>query len=160
MSHSREFVMKSLLHHLHHPPVYFVTSTLLGICLKSLPPDSLEFPVWVRLASIVPGAFGLCLGAVSVYFFLHWHTGIIPFSSTTHIVKNGFYRFTRNPMYLGLLNLQISLFLLLGNPLSLVMTPIFWHILHFQFVLKEEKLLLEQFGEEYEHLLRQTRRWV
>jgi len=156
----KDLKLKLFLHHLDHPPIYFIGTTFVGIGFRVASNGVPGFPNWFDFIALTLCCIGLCLGAVSVFFFLRWHTGIIPFSPTTHIVQNGFYRFTRNPMYLGLMSLQLSCFLGFGNPYSLLMTPVFWAILHYRFVLREEQLLLEKFGGEYEQFLRKTRRWL
>ncbi len=143
-----------------HPPVYFLITTSIGVSFRWVPCDLYEFPRWFLYPAIFLFFIGITLGAVSVYLFLKSHTGIIPFSPTTQVVQKGFYRLTRNPMYLGLLMIQASLMFTLGNLLSLAVIPVFWWILHTQFVVKEEKLLLEKFGEEYEQYLKQSRRWL
>jgi len=147
------------MHHFH-PPVYFLLTTSIGLSLRWLPIEFASFPHWVRIFAIIPACIGALLGIVSVYYFLRSKTGIIPFSPTTYLVTNGFYRYTRNPMYLGLICIQISILSAFSNLLALVVVPVFWWILHTRFVIKEEKLLLEKFGVEYEQLIRHTRRWL
>jgi len=152
--------MKTFLKHLHHPPVYFTLTTLIGLGCRWLPWQIPEFPSWGHWIAVCLFFMGSTLGSVSVYTFLKSKTGVIPFSPTRCIVRDGFYRYTRNPMYLGLICIQLSILISFSNSLSVVAVPVLWQILHRQFVLKEERLLLNQFGYEYEKLLSSSRRWL
>ena len=146
--------------HLHHPPVYFLLTTAAGITSRWWTQEWLRFPGRAKWPALVLFAMGSLLGTVSVVLFLCNRTGIIPFSPAKKVVTGGFYKITRNPMYLGLLLIQLSLFLVFGNAISLAFTPLYWWILHFHFVLNEEKFLRKHLGKNYEQFLQKTRRWL
>jgi len=80
-------------------------------------------------------------------------TNVDPAKPALTIVRDGPFRFTRNPMYLALcffLNDWITLLFVV--PLAL--------ILHYGVVLREEKYLAAKFGEPYLQYKREVRRWI
>lgn len=79
---------------------------------------------------------------------------------TKHLVISGLYRFSRNPMYLGMVILLIGLAVLLGNLSCLGLVAIFiLYLGHFQIRL-EEQALLKQFGSQYLDYCQTVRRWL
>ena len=79
---------------------------------------------------------------------------------STYIVRSGPYRFTRNPMYLGLATFLLGICVSLHNPLTLVLVVLFLvYITKFQ-IIPEERFLLKIFGEPYVQYMRSVRRWL
>ena len=75
-------------------------------------------------------------------------------------VSAGPYRFTRNPMYLGLLLTLLAWAVFLFNPVVLLFVPIFvLYINRFQ-IKPEEQVLSSLFGAEYMAYKGQVRRWL
>lgn len=145
---------------LHHPPVYFLLTTTLGVLIGHWVLLPFQFPSSIQLFSIFCFLWGSTMGVLSVILFKLQYTNVLPFSEATNLVQTGFYQFTRNPMYLGLLFIQTSILTAFTQPLTLIVIPLFWAILHFCFVLREEALLLEKFGDNYQRFLGKTRRWI
>lgn len=76
------------------------------------------------------------------------------------VVERGPYRFTRNPMYLGLVLILLALCLWRGHALALVAPAVFVaYITRYQIV-PEERALRAKFGAAYEGYLRRVRRWL
>jgi protein-S-isoprenylcysteine O-methyltransferase Ste14 len=76
------------------------------------------------------------------------------------IVKTGIYRFTRNPMYVGILLVLLGCFLAFGGASAVVGLPAFiWYINRFQ-IAPEERVLQAKFGSEYNEYRARVRRWV
>jgi protein-S-isoprenylcysteine O-methyltransferase Ste14 len=108
----------------------------------------------------------LCLGlsiAVSgVVAFRQARTTVNPIraSSASALVSSGIYRFTRNPMYLGLLLELIAWTMFLSNPLALLLLPVYvLYINRFQ-IIPEERVLTSLFGTEYSAYKKSVRRWL
>jgi protein-S-isoprenylcysteine O-methyltransferase Ste14 len=76
------------------------------------------------------------------------------------LVQHGPYRFSRNPMYVGLTLSYIGLALTLNTWWPLVLLPLVLLLLFRLVVQKEERHLSEKFGEAYEAYCRRVRRWV
>lgn len=79
---------------------------------------------------------------------------------SSSIVRGGPYRFTRNPMYLGLAFVLLAVCTYLANPLTIVAVAVFFaYLTRFQ-IMPEERLLLANFGEPYAQYTRSVRRWL
>jgi protein-S-isoprenylcysteine O-methyltransferase Ste14 len=87
-------------------------------------------------------------------------TNVHPSEPATTIVRGGPYRFTRNPMYLALMLLQIGVAFLLNDAITLLFAAALAVIFHFGVILREERYLEAKFGEEYLALKRSVRRWI
>jgi protein-S-isoprenylcysteine O-methyltransferase Ste14 len=87
-------------------------------------------------------------------------TNVNPSEPALTIVRNGPYRFTRNPMYLALCLLQLALGFLLDDWVTLLLVIPLALVLHHGVILREEKYLEAKFGERYLGLKRNVRRWI
>ncbi len=145
------------------PPLALLVAVAASFALKAffplpvLPP----FPWGAGLVLGVP----LMIGAFWVNFagagrFLAEGTPINPYKPVQKIVASGVYRFTRNPMYLGMLAALIALGFIFSNAWVLPAAIILFAIFHWGVVLREEAYLKKKFGAPYEDYLRKTRRWI
>jgi len=143
-----------------HPPIYFLIGLIAMILLSSFVPIGhwLHFP-W-RYIGIIIIVLGFYLFLGSGMFFRKLGTNPRPGTQATLIVTKGPFRYTRNPMYVGLITMLIGTSILLGtfSPLSVI--PIIFLILHTKFVLREEKWMEEWFGEPYLEYKKKTPRWI
>jgi protein-S-isoprenylcysteine O-methyltransferase Ste14 len=87
-------------------------------------------------------------------------TNVHPNQPALTIVRNGPYRFTRNPMYLALCILQLGLGFILNDWIALVLLIPLALVLHYGVILREEVYLEAKFGETYRALKREVRRWI
>lgn len=114
---------------------------------------------WILLPCSV---LGIAIGSAAVYAFRRAKTTIHAErpNRTTKLVTIGVYRYSRNPMYLGLAVLLIAWAIALSNPRSLWGPVIFVvYITRFQ-ILPEERALKRNFGTAYAEYLRSVRRWI
>ncbi|GAB4032863.1 methyltransferase family protein [Spirosoma gilvum] len=142
------------------PPVFMVLAVLVMILLNYYAPIGrwLDYPWrYLGLALII---LGFSLGLGSGLFFRKLGTNPKPGAKATLLVTKGPFKYTRNPMYLGLMTLTIGVAILLGTFSPLVLIPVLFIILHTQFVLREEKLMEDWFGESYLSYKRKTPRWL
>ena len=105
---------------------------------------------------------GIALDLVGVVAFWRAKTTVNPLapSSTSTIVQSGIYRYTRNPMYLGMLLILSGFALYLAHPLPFLLLPVFWaYITRFQ-IIPEEHMLATRFGPEYSAYASRVRRWI
>ena len=81
-------------------------------------------------------------------------------SSASSLVIRGVYRYTRNPMYVGLLLTLLAWGVFLANPFAVLWVVVFvLYITRFQ-IIPEERVLASLFGAEYEAYKGRVRRWV
>ena len=143
-----------------HPPIYFLIGLIAMILLSSFVPIGhwLHFP-W-RYIGIIIIVLGFYLFLGSGMFFQKLGTNPRPGTRATLIVTKGPFKYTRNPMYLGLIIMLIGTSILLGTFSPLIVIPTLFLILHTQFVLREEKWMAEWFGEPYLEYKKKTPRWL
>ena len=82
-----------------------------------------------------------------------------PTSSSTQIFCDGIYKYTRNPMYLGLILSQIGLGMILSMVHIIFFTLFTYLVYRYGVIEKEEFYLSQKFGESYEQYKQKTRRW-
>lgn len=109
---------------------------------------------------VVPIGLGVALILVAAGLFKWRKTTINPFGEPALVVREGVYRFSRNPMYLGMLWVLAGLGIWLGNILALLMVPMFVWVMTRWYIMREEQLLETRFGEQYVAYRRQVRRWI
>jgi len=79
---------------------------------------------------------------------------------TTHLVTEGVYRFSRNPMYLGLVLMLIAWALWLGTASPWVVPPLFAILMTITQIAPEERALEKVFGQTYVAYRRSVNRWI
>ena len=79
---------------------------------------------------------------------------------TTAIVESGPYRFTRNPIYLGMFGGLIGLGIAFDNPWLLLLMVLFALVIRYGVVAREEAYLERMFGDAYRGYRRRVRRWL
>ncbi len=76
------------------------------------------------------------------------------------LVTGGIYRFTRNPMYLGMLLVLAGWAVWLGNAAAWVGLPVSVALLTRLQIQPEERILAERFGDEFRRYAQRVRRWI
>lgn len=144
------------------PPLVALSLAAFIWQLSKTLPVSLALPFdtfWLAIA--VAGAGIGCDMAALVAFF-RARTTINPLSpgNTRALVVSGIYRYSRNPMYLGLACLLTAWTFYLGQWLLLPLVAVFvLYINRFQ-IQPEERILTALFGDEYRDWLRRVPRWI
>ena len=144
------------------PPLIFLGAILLGVLVQRKGMRlSLPFAPGLRVAaSILILACGVSLVISARIWFTRTGQSPIPWKPTPELILRGPYRFTRNPMYVGVTLVVIGLGIVLNNLwISLFAGPALLAV-HFIAVLPEERYLAEKFGESYRSFLAQVRRYV
>ena len=103
---------------------------------------------------------GFLLAFNSIARFIRAKTGIVPISESTTLITDGFYKYTRNPMYVGMNSFLLGLLIILNNPINFTFLVIFFFIVRNLFVIKEEVQMEETFGEDYLTYKGKVRRWL
>lgn len=144
------------------PPalVMFLFGVLMFILARFLPFGDFDFFGRMELVYFLFG-LGLAVIFVAVFQFTWKKTTMDPlkFKKTSSLVKNGIYRYTRNPMYLGMLLFLLAFGLKLGNAFNTLLAAGFVSYMNRFQIKREEKILMELFGKEYRIYCKETRRW-
>jgi protein-S-isoprenylcysteine O-methyltransferase Ste14 len=120
-------------------------------------PDSVRIGIALAIAS-VGGMVAMGAGIR----FRRANTTVNPLKpqAASSLVTTGIYRYTRNPMYLGLLFLLVAWAVFLLSPFSLL-GPVAFVVFIGRFqIAPEERVLLGLFGAEYSAYRSRVRRWL
>lgn len=143
-----------------YPPIWLLLG-LIGIfaCNMYLPG-----PRFTSLTGQVVGGLLIFVGLILLLLangrFTRAGTGVIPFRNVSALVTDGIYRYTRNPMYLGMVAVLLGCAITVGATTALFMAPIFAVIVAFRFIRPEEAMLRDIFAEEYLAYCGRVRRWL
>ncbi len=145
------------------PPPAVALFLALTMWLASLVSDALSFALPAPLAiSIACAALGGVVSTAGMVSFRQARTTVNPMrpDAASSLVETGIYRFTRNPMYLGLLLVLAGWAVHLSNAIAVAGLPLFvLYINRFQIV-PEERVLAAKFASAFDAYRRRTRRWV
>ena len=97
--------------------------------------------------------YGLCIGSLKNSF----RVGIDE-NTPGGLITNGVFRYSRNPLYISLLTLYLGLLLVFANAAMAVNLAISVFLILRQ-VFREEKFLLQRYGDEYAMYCRKTGRF-
>lgn len=151
--------------------------------------DAPAFRIWPPVALGVPLAAGLVLtvapgdpfsiassaawwiGGALVVAFVLWNgwtlsvmasnrTAILPGGRTILVLQSGPFRLSRNPLYVGLIALDVALALLAHSFWALAFVPIGIVALWWGAIRPEERYLSGKFGAEYDAYRARVRRWL
>lgn len=106
--------------------------------------------VWLALTIALSGVLTFRLAGTTMW----------PFRSASRLVQHGPYRFTRNPMYLGMTLAYVGFTLVMNTAWPLILLPLVLFGLGKGVIEVEERYLGEMFGEEYAAYMRRVRRWL
>ena len=143
------------------PPVALGVPLVTGVVLTAVVGDPWDLPS--RPAQIA--------GTVLVVAFVLWNgwtlsmmashrTSILPGGATNAVLQSGPFRFSRNPLYVGLIALYAGLALLAGSFWALVLLPIGIVALLWGAIWPEERYLAGKFGADYAAYRARVRRWL
>jgi len=93
-------------------------------------------------------------------FYVSGKGTLAPWDPPRHLVVVGLYRYSRNPMYIGVLTLIGGWALLTGSPLLACYLLIFSAIFHLRVIRFEEPWLSKKFGIEWTAYCAVTPRWL
>ncbi|HWE17750.1 MAG TPA: isoprenylcysteine carboxylmethyltransferase family protein [Hyphomicrobiaceae bacterium] len=129
----------------------------------SLVTPSIDAPERTRIvAAVLIALAGGVFSVAGIISFRLARTTVNPMKpeTTSCLVRSGIYRFTRNPMYLGLCFLLVAWAIFLACPWALLGVLAFvLYMTRFQ-IGPEERVLSALFGEEYVAYKSTVRRWL
>ena len=142
------------------PPVYTFIAVIVMISLHMTVPLFYLVDSTYRFLGSGFMVFGVWVILYSVATFRRMDTTIHPFGKSLNLATHGFYRLTRNPMYLGMLCILVGLAIGLGSVTPAVVPIVFMWLITERFIKNEEKQLEHLFGERYIQYKQAVRRWL
>ncbi len=143
-----------------NPPSVFLVGLAAVAGLSAVTPLELLSSVFVDMAGVALIAVGLWLNIRGSGQFERAGTPIRPGSRGGALVTDGVFRFSRNPMYLGMAAVLLGAALALGSAAACLVAPGFVWLIDRRFVAMEEQILQEQFGEQYRRYQERVARWL
>ena len=145
------------------PPLIVIATLVLGCALQWLMPLGLLVNVghtWRIVVGVPVLIVGLLAAASGRVALMRHGTNVNPLRPAVALVTEGIYRWTRNPMYVGISTALLGIALIFAvDWLPIVLLPGLF-ILHFGVVLREEQYLDRKFGETYRRYKLSTPRYL
>src|SRR6266581_6105525 len=144
------------------PPI---VALVLGLLMWLTPTVAglVQMPYLARVfCAVVLVCIGQSIGIAGMVAFRRAKTTVNPIKASlaSSLVTGGVFRYTRNPMYVGLLLTLLAWAVFLANPLAVLWVVVYvLYITRFQ-IIPEERVLASLFGAEYEAYKGRVRRWV
>lgn len=113
-------------------------------------------------AAVMTALLGLAVSLAGILAFRRAGTTIDPRgpAQASTLVSSGIYRYSRNPMYLGVLLILLGWGVYLGNILTVLgMLAYYAYITRYQ-IIPEERQLETQFGADFVTYRDRVRRWL
>jgi protein-S-isoprenylcysteine O-methyltransferase Ste14 len=143
------------------PPVALGVPLLAGLGLTARVGDPIVLPVGVSpaVAAVLIIAF-VVWNAWALWLMARSETALLPGGSTSTILDRGPFRVSRNPLYLGLIAVDVAVALLWPSSWALVLVPVGVVALWWGAIRPEERYLTAKFGAEYDAYRARVRRWL
>ena len=115
---------------------------------------------------IIFGSFMIIIGLITIIsaitLFKKYQTTVTPLkpSNATKLITGGIYKFSRNPIYLGLLLVLFGISIILNPIGGLFLIPLFILYLHFFQIIPEENAMINLFKDEFLEYKKNVRRWI
>tara|TARA_Y100001935_G_scaffold250269_1_gene250095 strand:+ start:1036 stop:1488 length:453 start_codon:yes stop_codon:yes gene_type:complete len=144
------------------PPIQALLSAIMMWLISRYFPYANFSLKGVNIFAFVFLIIGIIIIILSINKFREIRTAISPLepNKTSSLAKNGIYKYTRNPMYLGLLFMLFSIALFLKNFISFLIILLFKFFITRNQILPEEDILDNIFGVEYKNYKKKVRRWI
>ncbi len=143
-----------------NPPDYFMVLLIISIILHFILPLK-------KIVSFPYNYSGILLISFGIYLNLWVHFKYKKLKNPIEVEKkpkvfltSGPFKFSRNPMYLGMLSILLGTSLLLGSLISFIFPVIFLLLINNVTIPIEEKNMEEKFGGKYAHYKNKVRRWI
>jgi protein-S-isoprenylcysteine O-methyltransferase Ste14 len=142
------------------PPLIYLAAFGCGLLLELLAPSP-DLPTWLRIGAAGVGiVLLLLLDTRAMLSFRRHRTPFNPARAAERLVTDGPYRFTRNPMYLGMACAYAGAAVAAEALWSLALLAPVLLIVDRLIIPKEEAHLTASFGEDYRRYRARVRRWL
>ena len=143
------------------PPLIGLALIGIGVGIHFAFPAQIFDEIWLQLVVGLPVAIGgLAFAMIANVAFHRADTDVTFSNPSAVIVQHGAHKYSRNPMYVGMVLIALGVMLAVNTAWGLLVLPVL--ILYFQYgVIRNEERYLEQwFGDEYRDYKSRVRRWL
>jgi protein-S-isoprenylcysteine O-methyltransferase Ste14 len=142
------------------PPLIYAGALALGLVANKLYPMAF-LPRAVSRVLGLPLIFGgLAIGLLGFREMRRAETNVDPYKPATAIVTEGPYRFTRNPLYVGMTLVYSGITALFNAFPAAMLLPLALAVMRGGVIEREERYLERKFGDEYLAYKARVRRWL
>lgn len=143
-------------------PWVFVLTYLLGVAIELIlrPQTQLKTQPGVSVAGGVLFAIGAAIAGWGLLTFRRARTTTVPGQASAQLVTWGPYRFTRNPMYVGLIIAYLGEVGILRQFWPVILLPLTIAYVNWTVIPLEEAKLKEVFGADYDRYRARVGRWI
>jgi protein-S-isoprenylcysteine O-methyltransferase Ste14 len=144
-------------------PWVFILMYLMGVALQRVLPIAIRSPdlFWIiRVAGFIFVGVGIAVAFSALGIFKKTNTTTVPFETPSTLVTSGPYRFTRNPMYVGLTLIYLGV---AGTRIEIwpaIVLPLLLAYINFMVIPVEEQSLRGVFGDAYKEYGARVGRWL
>lgn len=128
-------------------------------------------PIWISIPAarplrhLAPAVALVCLGTILLCwcvreFYVSGRGTLAPWDPPQQLVTSGPYRFSRNPMYIGVITVLAGWCTLWSSRALLIYALLFTLGFHLRVLLYEEPWAARRFGAEWEAYRARVPRWV
>jgi len=142
------------------PPTYFFIFLLLTIGLHFILPLMQIIHTPYRFIGILLLGIGIWLNMWADGLFKRKNTTVKPFEKSSALILDGPFRFSRHPMYLGMVIALLGVATILGSLITFLMPIAFFISMQIVFIRHEEKALEQTFGQKYLDYKNRVRSWL
>ena len=142
------------------PPTFLMAAFIAMFALHFIAPLAMIVPGYWRLIGLLPLIVGVAVDIIADRAFQRARTTIKPFEESSALVVDGFYAFSRNPMYLGFVLMLFGSAILLGSLSPWLVMAVFAVLMDCIYIAVEERMLLQTFGPAFDAYKQKTRRWL
>ena len=114
----------------------------------------------LNLLGVIGLVLSLALFFSSLNIFNSYKENPKPQTHTKRIIKTGIFAYCRNPMYMAFILFHFSMFLTFENVAYFLSSLGLFFWINSSVIPKEEKYLLETFGDEYQRYLVAVKKWM
>ena len=143
------------------PPLFFLVPFGVGVAVQFTAPLPFLPTGWLQLALGLPI---VGLGLVALLWAVKTLTGagtdLMFTKATTAVLRQGPYRFSRNPLYLGVSVVYIGAGIAVNSVWPLALFPVAVLLALFRAIRVEERYLETKFGQPYRDYKSAVRRWL
>jgi len=144
-------------------PWVFILVYLVSVGVQQFLPIVIPSPdlAWIiRIAGFVFVGVGIAVAFSAVGIFRKTKTTTVPHETPSTLVISGPYRFTRNPMYVGLTLIYLGVAGTRNEIWPVIVLPLLLAYINFLVIPVEEKNLHGVFGVEYQKYSERVGRWL
>ncbi|MCL4392653.1 isoprenylcysteine carboxylmethyltransferase family protein [Patescibacteria group bacterium] len=140
------------------PPITFIISFILSLILyEFFPTFHIKSIDILSIALIIIGILFVVIAFISIK---RHKTSIDPNDIPSVLIKSGIFSLSRNPIYLGMLIILFGLDFYFFSVLSFLNIVIYFIILNYYVIPKEERNIESRFDSAYLEYKRKVRKWI